>query len=243
MHFGAVPIPAAGLAWLGVAPEHQRQQGLGTHLLRAAESRMAIGGALVGMLRTTIPHFFPPHRLGAVRTASYRRADARALLARLLDRGLIPRPRRRLHIRPWLQWEQAALMRIYGQNAQSAAAPCAYGPLERTRAYWQWLLNRRGTRSDLRGLGGAGAFGTRRNQHPRRRLRRHAGRTNRRADGGADRPRAAAELLARCCGDAIEHDRHCVLLHAPPSCPLFEIVRRGGGLWPAAACRNTARSP
>ena len=38
----------------------------------------------------------------------------------------------------------------------------------------------------------------------------------------------AAELLARCCGDAIEHDRHCVLLHAPPTCPLFEIFEEAG---------------
>ena len=47
-----------------------------------------------------------------------------------------------------------------------------------------------------------------------------------------DRPRAAAELLARCCGDAIEHDRHCVLLHAPPGCPLFEIFDEAGGCGP-----------
>ena len=115
MYFNSMPIPAAGLGWLGVAPEHQGQ-GLGTHLLRAAESRMAIGGALVGMLRTAIPHFFRRTGWALCGQASYRRADARALLARLLDRGLIPRPRRRLHIRPWLQWEQAALARIYNQN-------------------------------------------------------------------------------------------------------------------------------
>ena len=126
---------------------------------------------LVGVLRTSIPHFFRRTGWALCGQASYRRADARALLARLLDRGLIPRPRRRLHIRPWLQWEQAGLQRIYNQNvlpqekgdAGSAAAlvaagrklgaigrqppggrSTAYGPLERTSAYWQWLLNRHG---------------------------------------------------------------------------------------------------
>ena len=29
-------------------------------------------------------------------------------------------------------------MRVYNQNL-----PGSYGPLERTRAYWQWLLERR----------------------------------------------------------------------------------------------------
>jgi hypothetical protein len=44
-----------------------------------------------------------------------------------------------------------------------------------------------------------------------------------------DRPRAAAELLARCCGDAIENDRHCVLLHAEPSHALFRIFDEAAG--------------
>jgi len=134
MLFGPVRIPVASLGWLGVAPEHRRQ-GLGTYLLREAEERMQADGALVGMVRTSIPWFFRRMGWAMCGQASYRRANACAILARLLDRGLIPRPRRRLHIRPWLQWEQGALARIY--------ASCdAYGPLERTPAYWQWLLNR-----------------------------------------------------------------------------------------------------
>jgi hypothetical protein len=47
-----------------------------------------------------------------------------------------------------------------------------------------------------------------------------------------DRSRAAAELLARSCGDAIEHDRQHVLLHGPPLCPLFELFDAAGGCGP-----------
>ncbi len=66
MHFGPVQIPAAGLGWLGVAPEH-RQQGLGTHLLRAAESQMADRRRAGGNAADRHPPLLPPHRLGTVR--------------------------------------------------------------------------------------------------------------------------------------------------------------------------------
>ncbi|MBU4399258.1 MAG: hypothetical protein KKE86_07985, partial [Planctomycetes bacterium] len=38
------------------------------------------------------------------------------------------------------------------------------------------------------------------------------------------------ELLARCCGEAIEHGRHCVLLHAPPSSPLLRVFDDADGI-------------
>ena len=44
-----------------------------------------------------------------------------------------------------------------------------------------------------------------------------------------DHSRAAADLLARCCADAVENDRHCVVLHGPPSCRLFKIFDEAGG--------------
>jgi len=264
MHFGSATIPVAGLTGLGVAPEH-RNQGLGTHLLRAAESRMAIGGALVGVLRTSLPHFFRRSGWALCGQASCRRADARALLARLLARGLIPRPRRRLHIRPWLQWEQAGLARLYNQNvlpvgtdhAGSAAGDAAmagwrgplghqphasraiaYGPLERTSSYWHWLVNRHGYDQLYVALDGPqqlelGEISTRIVGYAVTR-----GEQILELMAAPDCPRAAVELLARCCGDAIEHDRHCVLLHAPPWSPLFEIFDEAGGCGPPRAAER-----
>jgi predicted N-acetyltransferase YhbS len=255
MHLGATTIPVAGLTALGVAPEH-RSQGFGTHLLRAAESRMTAAGALVGVLRTSLPHFFRRTGWALCGQPSYRRADARSLLARLLARGLIPRPRRRLHIRPWLQWEQAGLARIYRQNVLPAendddstagrgppgfrppAGCAAYGPLQRTTPYWRWLVNRHGYDQLYVALDGPqqlelGEISTRIVGYA---VTRGEQILELMAAPGC--PRAAVELLARCCGDAIEHDRHCVLLHAPPWCPLFEIFDEAGGCGPARGAEH-----
>ena len=115
MHFGPVRIPAAGLGWLGVAPEH-RGQGLATHLLRAAESRMEIGGALVGMLRTSIPALFPPHGLGVVRSAGLSpRQSARHPCPALGPRPGPPPPPPLAHP-PLAPMGTCALLRTYNQN-------------------------------------------------------------------------------------------------------------------------------
>ncbi len=222
MQFGQELIPAAGLGWLGVAAEHRRQ-GLGGHLLRAAEKQMEESGALVGMLRTSIPRFFEATGWAPCGRSSFRRADVRTLLARLLDRNLIPRPRRRLHIRPWRQWELPALERLYRQNLEG------HGALERTAAYWQWLLNRQGYDEVYVALEGPeqlelGEISTRIVGYAATR-----GEQIMELMTAPDCPRAGPELLARCCGDAIEHDRHCVLLHARPGHPLFEIFDEAGG--------------
>ena len=57
MQFGPLQIPVAGLKWLAIAPEC-RGRGFGSHLLAAAERQALQDGAVVGLLRTTIPRFF-----------------------------------------------------------------------------------------------------------------------------------------------------------------------------------------
>jgi len=44
-----------------------------------------------------------------------------------------------------------------------------------------------------------------------------------------DRRKAAAELLRRACSDAIEHNRYCVTLHAPPTDNLHKLFLHAGG--------------
>ena len=245
MHFGSTLIPAAGLGWLGVAAE-QRDQGFGLHLLRAAENRMADDGAFVGMLRTSIPRFFRHSGWALCGPSHYRCVNVRALLACLLEHRLIPRRRRRLHIRPWLQWEQAALSRLYNQNISSQHdsrrltaggstadnASTRHGPLERTGAYWHWLLRRHGYDQVYVALEGPeqlelGEISTRMVGYAVTR-----GEQIVELMTAPDHPRAAAQLLARCCGDAIESGRHYILLHAPPCCPLFEFFDEAGGCGP-----------
>ena len=84
-----------------------------------------------------IPHFFRRTGWALCGRHSYSLAGTHAVLARLFDHGLRPGRHPRLHIRPWRRWEERALVRIYNQNLTGR-----YGPLERTPAYWQWLLRR-----------------------------------------------------------------------------------------------------
>jgi predicted N-acetyltransferase YhbS len=223
MQFGARQLPVAGLAWLATSADC-RGQGLGTRLLLAAERHMAQSGALVGFLRTTIPHFFRRTGWALCGRYIYSRADARAVLARLLDRRLLCRRRRRLHIRPWRRWEQAALVRIYNQNL-----PGTYGPLERTEAYWQWLIRRQAYDHIYVALEGPDLLEL---EEITTRIVGYAvtrGEKILELYSAPDCRKAVAELLARTCGDAIEHDRQTVLLHAAPGSPLHRVFRGAGG--------------
>ncbi len=261
MHFGPTTIPIAGLGWLGVAAEY-RGQGLGAHLLRAAEVRMETDGVLLGVLRTSIPCFFRRAGWAVCAAAGYHRVDACALLARLLDRRMIPRRRRRFHVRPLLRWEYPALARIYAQNIlQSQLHPAtetdssepeygpefrrgpivgctAHGPLERTEAYWKWLLDRRAYDQLYVALEGPELLDM--DETSTRVVGYAATRGEQILElmAAPDRPRAAVELLARCCGEAIEHGRRCVLLHAPSSSPLLRVFDDADGGGPSGASEH-----
>ncbi len=224
MQFGSAGIPIAELGWLGTLPEC-REKGHGSRLLAAAEKQMTQSGALVGFLRTKIPHFF--HRTGWALCGrhSYSRADTRAVLARLIDRGLRKPRRRPLQIRPWRRWEQAALVRIYNQNLEGA-----YGVLERTEAYWQWLVRRDAYDQIYVALDGPGLLEL---DEVNTQIVGYAvtrGEQIVELMAAPQRRKAAAELLARACGDSIEHDRHGVLLHAPPTSPLHKVFHEAGGV-------------
>jgi predicted N-acetyltransferase YhbS len=224
MEFGPVQLPVAGLDWLAISPECRRQ-GLGTRLLSVAERRMTQDGVLVGLLRTTVPHFFRRTGWAVCGRHSYSRADARAVLSGLLDRGLPRRRRRRrLQIRPWRRWEQGALARIYNQNIRAS-----YGPLERTDAYWQWLVRRQAYSQIYVALDGPDLLEL---EELSTRIVGYAvtqGEKIVELFSSPERRKAQAELLARTCSDAIEHDRQTVLLHAPTGSPLHKVFRTVGG--------------
>ena len=224
MQFGCLQLPVAGLGWLATSPEC-RSQGHGSCLLAAAERQMAQSGALVGLLRTSIPHFFRRTGWAVCGRHSYSRADARAVLSTLLDRGLLRRRRRRrLQIRPWRRWEQGALVRIYNQNLDGS-----YGELERTDAYWQWLIRRQAYDQVFVALDGPDLLELDEISTQIVGFAVTKGEKIVELMAAPGRGRASAELLARSCGDAIEHDRHSVLLHAPPTSPLHKVFRQAGG--------------
>jgi len=218
MQFGPLRFPVAGLGWLGVLPEY-RARGHGRRLLAAAEAKMAADGALVGLLRTHIPYFFRRTGWALCGRHSYSQAGARAVLSGLLARGLIwGHRRRRLNIRPWRRMELGSLVRLYNQSL-----PGTFGPLERTEAYWQWLIARRAYDHLYVALDGPDLLELEERNSPivgyaftsAERIVELVAAPNHRT--------AAAQLLARCCGDAIEHGRQAVRLEAPPTSPLHQV--------------------
>ena len=225
MQFGPLQFPVAGMGWLATSVGCGGQ-GLGSRLLLEAEKQMARSGALVGFLRTAIPHFFRRTGWALCGRHNYSRADARAVLSSLLDRGMLRRRRRRrLQIRPWRRWEQAALVRIYNQNLQGR-----YGPLERTEAYWQWLIHRQAYDQIYVALEGPELLEL---EEINTRIVGYAvsqGDKIVELFAAPDRRRALAELLGRTCSEAIEHDRQTVVLHAPPGSPLHKVFSTAGGL-------------
>jgi predicted acetyltransferase len=125
---------------------------------------------------------------------------------------------RRLHIRPWRRWEEAALVRIYRQNLAGA-----YGPLDRTPAYWQWLLRRHAYDQIYVALDGPDLWDLDEASTP------IVGYVVLKQGKVVElmtvpgRRKVAAELLAHACGDAIEHDHHSIVLHASPENALHKV--------------------
>jgi hypothetical protein len=184
---------------------------------------MARSGALVGWLRTSIPHFFRGSDWAVCGRHSCSQAGARAVLSGLLDRGS-RRSRRRLQIRPWKRWEEAALKRIYDQNLAGS-----YGALVRGEAYWQWLLRRRAFDQVYVALDGPNQLDL---EETNTRIVGYAvtrGEQIVELLAAPDCPQASAELLGRCCREIIEHGLHHVRLHAPPECPLHALFQKVGG--------------
>jgi len=217
MQFGRRKIPVAGLDGLAIAVAC-RSRGLGTHLLAAAEQHMARSGALVGLLRTAVPHFFRRSNWALCGTPDAWVAGAHAVLSRLLDRGLRPSRQPRLHIRPWRRWEERGLIRVYNQNLAGS-----YGPIERNRNYWHWLLEQHAFDQLYVALDGPNLWDL--DEQSTQIVGYMAVRGGRILElmTTPGRSKPAVELLARACGDAIEQDRHAIVLCAPARSRLVKI--------------------
>ena len=223
MQFGSLSIPVGGVQWLAVAPEY-RGRGWGLMLLEAAQRYMVSCGALVGLLRTRIPHFFRRAGWAMCGRQNYSRACCRRILAKLLERKTLHRSRS-LHIRPLRRWEIPALVRIYEQNL-----PGTYGPLQRSAEYWKWLVNRQAFDVLYVALDGPDQDDVRVTADCIVGYAVLRGEQIVELQTAPQRSQVAVELLARCCRDAMEHDRQCVLLHSPPQYFLHDIILQAGGV-------------
>jgi hypothetical protein len=117
------------------------------------------------------------------------------------------------------------MMRTYQQNL-----PGTYGPLERTAAYWQWLLRRHAFDEIYVALEGDDPLDL--CEHHTRMVGYAVLRGERIVElmTAKGELRAGWELLWRVCHDAIEHGRTCLTLHAPPDHFLHSLFLEAGGL-------------
>ena len=223
MRLGRAVVPAAGLQWLSVAPQFRRQ-GFGELLLRRAEHNMAEDGHAMGILATSTPDFF--HRFGWTPCGRRNRWDANVcqILSVLAAKGLYPKIRKPLDIRPLRRMEVAEIAQIYRINMDSAV-----GPLERPDAYWQWLVNRaaydeflvaierENGRRPSQGPAALVGYAVLRGEHVAELLTL------------PDHNKAAIQLLSRACGEAIERGIDTLSVHLPPQHRLGRILKAAGG--------------
>jgi predicted acetyltransferase len=146
MHFGRQRLPVARLAHLGTLPEF-RLRGYASGLLAAAQTQMLEDGAVFALVTTDAAEFFARRGWTACGRALGTRASARDVLPRLPVAPEVGDGRRGaagsrhasgLNIRHWLQFELDSLERIYRHNTGDSL-----GPLDRSEAYWHWLISRR----------------------------------------------------------------------------------------------------
>ena len=219
MQFGSLGLPAAGLHGLATAA-NCRRQGLGTHLLLAAERHMAQSGALVGLLRTRVPHFFRRTGWALCGGSSGCTATPHAVIARLLEQGLGLRRTARIQVRPWRRWEEDAIARVYRQSLSGN-----YGLLERSRPYWHWLLERRAYDQFYVALDGPDLWDFKESSTRVVGYAAIKGEKIVELVTVPDQRKAAIELVGRACGDAIEQDHRQISLHVPADSPFLGYFR------------------
>jgi predicted N-acetyltransferase YhbS len=209
LRFGAETLAAKQLHWLATLPEY-RGQGMAAALLHGADRRMQNDGTALGVLRTSNPRLFENHGWTALASATPRPHRARDILAQLTRRnGNRPQP---LSVRCWRHVELPSLMRIYNQTIGHA-----YGPLARTEDDWRWLISRKGFDHILVAIHGRDRFDLTDERAPIVGYAVMRGRRVVEFATNPEYPTADEQLLARACGEMIEHDRQELSLCIPPS--------------------------
>ena len=133
---GRAVIPVAGLRWLATAPEI-RGRGLGAVLLRRAERLMVERGAVVGLLLHHAARLLRK-AAGSIAETATAGSPASGRYCRARPDGRLSQDSPAARHPPVRRMEILDLARIYRLNTDGT-----YGPLERTEAYWHWLVNRK----------------------------------------------------------------------------------------------------
>ena len=232
VRLGGTVVPAAGLQAIAAAPD-LRGQGFGALLLRRAERHMTEEGHVLGLLATAIPGFFERFGWTACGRRNQYGVNVCKVLSVLAAKGLYPRIRKPLDIRPLRRMEIGQIAEVYRVNTAQR-----HGPVERSEAYWQWLVNRRAYDALLVAIDG---------RDPRR-----ASRGDARIVGYAvlagdrvvelftlpDHNRAAIQLLSRACGEAIERGVDTLRIDLAPQHPLTQLIEAADAVHLIGGCRR-----
>jgi predicted acetyltransferase len=232
MRFGGQALPVSIVTEVATLPQF-RGCGSGIALLTEAQRQMKDDGSLMGILRTDQPGFYAQLGWVVCGRHSYSTASPRAILSHLhanqqslasVEDVLRTPQQSAYNIRLWRHVEEAALRRLYDENTTRV-----YGPLKRDEAYWRWLVNRGGSEKVYVVINGPDKFELDDQLTP---IVAYAAMKEGRIVeimSSSDHPEAAAQLLARACGDAIEQDFHRVRIDAAPDHFLHrELVAAGG---------------
>jgi hypothetical protein len=183
---------------------------------------MRRGGAVLGLLRTSVPHFVRRAGWAVCGRHSRSEASAREVLARLsADRET---PRMPLSLRLWRHVELPSLQRIYSQNTERA-----FGPLARSEEYWRWMISRKAFDHIIVAIHGRDRMELVDTNAP---LVGYAVVRQERVVellASRDYPSTAMQLLSRACGDLLERNRQRIVLEAPPEEPLHDLMVQAGG--------------
>lgn len=244
--FDGLLLPATELCWLGTLPE-LRQRAIASDLVAWGERQMLQDGALVGMLSTSLPHFFHRRGWAVCGRHCFSEAGAHELLAYLShdeqaaaqsgnssqnghgdhqSRSEDAEARENYSLRPWRQVELPALMNLHAENTWGLG-----GTYHRSEAYWRWLISRRPFHQILVAIDGPNRLELDDSSD------RIAGYAITRDDqilelmASPEHPRAARHLLRRICGDLVERNGRRVVYHGPPNDPIHAQFEQAGGTW------------
>jgi hypothetical protein len=115
-------------------------------------------------------------------------------------------------------------MRLYAHRCRHG-----HGFIERTEAYWRWLISRKAFDQIYVAIHGPDHMELDDNNSP------IVGYAFTRDDeilelvASPEHPLAGPRLLARACAEAMERDLNSICLHAPPDDPLHALLQQAGG--------------
>lgn len=228
--FHGVRVPVASLERLATLPE-LRDAGYDRLLFAAAEQSLRATSAVVAFAHTDRAEMFRAAGWRELAAPPHTEANVHEVLARLAanqdeSNVLAVRRQRHLRIRHWRHVELEPLLEVARQ-----AASTTWGGLDRSEAYWRWLVGRKVHDALIVAIDGRDDWDSL--DSPSHIVGYLIARGPQLLELGtlAGCERAAEPLLARACQDAIERDFRSISLHAPTDHPLHQPLLAASGLW------------